>query len=119
MAGPVSNIASMTDELRNSFDERDPEDLDEKAAAHEERLGIAWGFVLFLLFASLLAVFIVQNTEEIVVEFLWVDVTVSVWIVIMVAVLLTLVFDQLISMSWRRRRRRDIRRKREEPREEI
>lgn len=109
----------MSDEFDQGFDESEPDLVAEQLSAREEKLGIAWGFVAALVFASLLAIFVVQNTEEITVEFLWIELRMSVWIVIMIAVLLTLIFDQLISISWRRRRRKERRRTREESTEQT
>lgn len=104
----------MTDDFERSFEEPQFEDVPEQLAPREESLGIAWGFVAALLFVSLIAVFIVQNTDEMAIRFLWLEMRVSVWIVIMVAVLVTLIVDQLISIAWRRRRRKERRRSREE-----
>jgi uncharacterized integral membrane protein len=49
---------------------------------------------------------VIQNTEEILVEFLLWDVTMSTGVVIMVMVLVTLTFDQVISLLYRRSQRK-------------
>lgn len=101
----------MDDERRNDYSELEPIDEELPTAAPEDTPGIAWGFVAFLLGAALLAVFVVQNTEDILVEFLFWDVTMSIGVVIMVAVLVTLTFDQVISLLYRRsvRKKRTMR----------
>lgn len=91
-------------DARNDF-----EDPIEESTAYpraDEPLGIAWGFVAFLLGAALLAVFVIQNTEEIQVEFLFWDVTLSVGVIFMLVVLVTLIFDQLVSFLYRRSKRK-------------
>jgi uncharacterized integral membrane protein len=91
-------------------DSRDDfEDQIDESSAHpraEEPLGIAWGFIAFLLGAALLAVFVIQNTEEIQVEFLFWDVTLSVGVIFTLVVLVTLIFDQLVSFLYRRSKRK-------------
>lgn len=92
------------EEERNNFEEP----IDESTASFraDEPLGIAWGFVAFLLGAALLAVFVVQNTDETRIEFLFWDITMSAGVIIMLVVLLTLTFDQLISFLYRRSKRK-------------
>lgn len=92
------------EEERNNFEES----IDESTASPraDEPLGIAWGFVAFLLGAALLAVFVVQNTDETRIEFLFWDITMSAGVIIMLVVLLTLTFDQLISFLYRRSKRK-------------
>jgi uncharacterized integral membrane protein len=74
--------------------------------ARPESTGIAWGFVAVLILALLVAVFIVQNDEPIGVEFLWFDFEMSIWIVVLAVILITLVADQVISLFYRRRKRK-------------
>lgn len=104
----------MTDKPdRDRFDIEDapgPRD-DQPEDKTPESLGIAWGFVISLLSASMVAIFIFQNNETIPVRFLWLDFSVSLWLVIMAVVLFTLIADQLVSLSWRRRKREKIARK--------
>lgn len=96
----------MTDERRDHFSELEPIEEELPTSKPEDTPGIAWGLVAFLLGATLLAIFVVQNTEEILVEFLFWDVTMSVGVVIMVVVLVTLTFDQVISLLYRRSKRK-------------
>jgi uncharacterized integral membrane protein len=91
-------------DARNEFE--DPIEESTSYPRTDEPLGIAWGFVAFLLGAALLAVFVIQNTEEIQVEFLFWDVTLSVGVIFMLVVLVTLIFDQLVSFLYRRSKRK-------------
>lgn len=70
----------------------------------DERTGTPWGLVAVLILATLVVVFIVQNNEPLGVEFLGVDLEISIWIVILAAVLITLINDQVISLFYRRRK---------------
>lgn len=96
----------MTDERHDDFSELEPIDEELPVERPEDKSGIAWGFVAFLLGAALLAIFVVQNTEDILVEFLFWDVTLSIGVVIMVVVLVTLTFDQVTSLLYRRSKRK-------------
>jgi uncharacterized integral membrane protein len=89
---------------RNDFE--DPADESTPLPRADEPLGIAWGFVAFLLGAALLATFVIQNTEEIQVKFLFWDVTLSVGVIFVLVVLVTLTFDQLVSFLYRRSMRK-------------
>jgi uncharacterized integral membrane protein len=91
-------------DARNDFEE--PIDESTTSPRGDDPLGIAWGFVAFLLGAALLAVFVIQNTEEIQVEFFFWDVTLSVGVIFMLVVLATLIFDQLVSFLYRRSKRK-------------
>ena len=105
----------MPDERRDDFSELEPIDGEHPSTRPEEPLGIAWGFVAFLLGGALLAIFVVQNTEDILVEFLFWDITMSIGVVIMVVVLVTLSFDQLISFLYRRSKRKKRTMRAEQP----
>lgn len=92
------------DEERNNFE--DPIDESTTFPRSDAPLGIAWGFVAFLLGAALLAIFVVQNTDETRIQFLFWDITMSAGVIIMLVVLFTLMFDQLISFLYRRSKRK-------------
>ena len=96
----------MTDDRRDGYSNLDPIEEVVPASQADDQPGIAWGFVAFLLGAALLAIFVVQNTEQILVEFLVWDVKMSIGVVIMVVVLVTLTFDQVISLFYRRNKRK-------------
>jgi uncharacterized integral membrane protein len=99
-------LATQDGERRDDYSALAPIDDELVTASSEDTPGIAWGFVAFLLGAALLAIFVIQNTEEILVEFLFWDVTMSTGVVIMVMVLVTLTFDQVISLLYRRSQRK-------------
>jgi uncharacterized integral membrane protein len=92
------------EEERDNFEEPIEESTTTPSA--DAPLGIAWGFVAFLLGAALLAIFVVQNTDETRIQFLFWDITMSAGVIIMLVVLLTLTFDQLISFLYRRSKRK-------------
>ncbi len=82
--------------------------IDELKPNPPQSLGVAWGFVAFLIFAAVVAIFIFQNNEAIPVRFLWYDFSLNLWIVVMGIVLFTLIADQVVSLFWRRRKRKKI-----------
>lgn len=96
----------MTDDRRDDYSDLEPIEEPVPATPPEDTPGIAWGFVAFLLGAALLAIFVIQNTEEILIEFLFWDVTMSIGVMIVVVVLVTLTFDQVISLLYRRSKRK-------------
>ncbi len=96
----------MTDDRRDDYSDLEPIEDQVPATPPGDSSGIAWGFVAFLLGAVLLAIFVVQNTEQILVEFLFWDIKMSIGVVIMVVVLVTLTFDQVISLFYRRSKRK-------------
>jgi len=57
--------------------------------------------------AALAVVFVVQNTGDANVKFLWVDFNSSVWLVIILSVALGIIIDRLFSIWWRRSRTSD------------
>lgn len=95
----------MADEPREDYEDLEPVE-ESIPSAREEPPGIAWGFVAFLLGAGLLAIFVVQNTEQIRIEFLFWDVRMSAGVIIMLVAVVTLTFDQLISFLYRRSKRK-------------
>jgi uncharacterized integral membrane protein len=96
----------MTVDRRGDYSDLDPIEEVVPAPQPEDTPGIAWGFVAFLLGAALLAIFVAQNTEQVVVEFLFWAVTMSIGVVILVIVLVTLTVDQAISFFYRRSKRK-------------
>lgn len=92
----------MTDEGQSEGFEADPAPGPQ---VDEDTIGIAWGLVAFLVFIALLATFIVQNGSIVAVKFLWLDIQMKVWVLLTVTILLTLSFDQVISLIYRRRKR--------------
>lgn len=105
----------MTDDRRDDYSNLEPIEEQVPATPPEDRPGIAWGFVAFLVGAALLAIFVTQNTEEILVEFLFWDVTMSIGVIIVVVVLITLTFDQVISLIYRRSKRKKMTKQADRP----
>jgi uncharacterized integral membrane protein len=92
-------------------DERQPDGFDEAPPTghfpgiDDDVTDIAWGLVAFLAFLALLATFAIQNSGPVAVEFLWFDFQLRVWVLLLSTVLLTVTFDQLVSLLYRRRKR--------------
>ncbi len=63
--------------------------------------------VLLIVVAVVTAIFIVQNGDPAIIEFLSFDFTSNLWTAIVIALLLGAVLDRLIIMWWRRSRRRN------------
>jgi uncharacterized integral membrane protein len=68
--------------------------------------GFPWGAVTLLIGVALVVVFMVQNTESVSVEFLWLSGYFSLAIVILVTVGATIVVTEIAGLAYRRRRRR-------------
>lgn len=75
--------------------------------------GVIGGAVLLLLGAIALIVVIVQNSHDVEFEFLWLDVTTPLVVVILVACAFSIVVDELVGFVWRRRRRIRIKERQE------
>ncbi len=78
-----------------------------------ETPGIPWGLALALLVAVLLIVFAVQNTQTVQLRFLVWETTAPLVIIVAVAVVAAIVFDELLGWALRRRRRRRLAEKEE------
>ncbi len=95
----------MTEDRYPEFEET-PSDSVERVDVGDEPVGIAWGLIAFLIVVVLFIAFIVQNPERVTVEFLWLDMQLPIWVIVVTIVLLTLALDQIISYFYRRRKRR-------------
>lgn len=82
--------------------------IEEQTVTQRQSSGIAWGFVAFVVFVALLAIFIFQNADSVTIELLWLQLDLSLWMVVIAIVLLTLIFDQIISFFYRRRKRKGL-----------
>lgn len=69
--------------------------------------GIAWRLIVFLLFALVLVVFAVQNTDPVDLRFLGWSWSVPLAIVLIGVIAVTVLLDELFGFFWRRRRARD------------
>jgi uncharacterized integral membrane protein len=70
--------------------------------------GVAWGAVILLLALALLVVFVIQNTDPVPVEFLWLDGQYPLSLVILVTVAVVVLFVELFGLLYRRRRRKRL-----------
>ena len=95
----------MSEDLEREF-ERDFSESGSATDTVDQGVGIAWGLVAFLALVVLLVAFITQNPERVTVEFLWFDLRLSIWVIVIAIVLITLALDQIISYFYRRRKRR-------------
>jgi uncharacterized integral membrane protein len=94
--------------------------MDEEAIAREEepsrqrqepgqeshRAGVPWGLAGSLLLLSAVVVFAVQNTQPVLLEFLGWEAVVPLVVVVMVAFVVAVLFDEVLGVVWRRRRAR-------------
>ncbi len=81
--------------------------------------GVPWGAILLLIWAIGLLSFSLQNTEQVTVEFLWMEIGMSVAVLVIVTALLTAI---LTGMGWsiyqrRRREQRAMRRAPKKPKD--
>jgi uncharacterized integral membrane protein len=74
-------------------------------APQGEKSKISPALIAWLVIAILAVVFILQNTKNAKVTFLFWDGTVSIWIVIVIAIVLGVALDRLATWFVRRRRR--------------
>lgn len=68
--------------------------------------GPPWKLIALAIVVAALAVFFFQNGDDAPVEFLWIDGSWPLWLVIGISVLAGVVLDRLASWQWRRARRR-------------
>jgi uncharacterized integral membrane protein len=71
------------------------------------RSGPSPTLIAFIVVAVLVAIFILQNSHDTNIEFLFVDVSAPVWVAFAIALVLGALLDRLITMWWRRRKRRE------------
>ena len=67
---------------------------------------IDFGVLGAIVAAAALLIFILQNTEELEVTWLFFDATAPLWVVMIVTAVLSIAVTQLVLLVWRRRRRR-------------
>ncbi|MBK9180698.1 MAG: DUF1049 domain-containing protein [Acidimicrobiales bacterium] len=72
----------------------------------DAKRGPSVGLVVGGLVALALVLFIAQNTNEVEVNFLFLDFTASAWVVIVIGVVLGVLADRAFGFWWRRRRER-------------
>lgn len=70
--------------------------------------GIIWALVATATAGLILLVLIVQNTETVVVHFLWFTWSVSLVVLVLATILLTVCVAESIGLVWRHRRRQQL-----------
>jgi uncharacterized integral membrane protein len=84
----------------------------EPPAPERERVfagtGLVWGLILGVLLAVLIVVLIAQNTQSTTIEFLVWEYSTPLIVVILAALVVGVVFDELIGLVYRSRRRRTL-----------
>ena len=71
------------------------------------RSGPSPTLIAVIVVAILVAIFVLQNGHEANIELLFVDISAPVWVAFAIALVLGALLDRLITMWWRRRKRRD------------
>lgn len=81
--------------------------MPDKNGLEKQGFNISAGFVIGVLVFLGLLLFGIQNTNKVEVNWLFFDSNVSLWWVILVTAVLTLIAERLIGWGWRRYRRKD------------
>lgn len=87
---------------------RDPQPVTEYRGA-----GIMWTAVGVVLTIALAVIVSFQNTQDVAIEFLWLDASMPLVLLLLVAVGSTVVVTEAIGLVWRRRRRHRLREQQE------
>ncbi len=82
------------------------EAVDHDHSAESGTSGPPIKLILLLVIVIAMAVFFFQNGQESHVEFLWMDGTWPIWLVIGISLAAGIVIDRLFTWQWRRARRR-------------
>lgn len=85
------------------------EHVEETHEVESGRSGPPFKLIGLLILVAALATFIVQNPDDGPIQFLWLDGTWPMWLVILVSLLAGVVLDRLSQWSLRRQRRRRVR----------
>lgn len=84
-------------------------DRDDVSTADEfrgARQGISPTLIGFVILAIAAVIFIIQNSDEAEVRFLFISVTTRVWVGVVIALVLGALLDRLFVIWWRRRKQR-------------
>jgi len=71
--------------------------------------GIIWGGVLVLFLAIGLIIVAFQNSQDVEFDFLWIDTTAPLVLILAIAIAAAVVVDEIVGFLWRRRRRSRMR----------
>ena len=85
------------------YERREPEG----SGPPSERSGVSPALIVLGIVAIVAVIFIVQNSEQRDIEFLFVDIKSPVWVALLVAIAIGIVLDRVFTYWWRRRRNRD------------
>jgi uncharacterized integral membrane protein len=80
---------------------------DAQPLKEKEGFAIGGGTIAFILIAAAIVIFIAQNTNDVDVDFLFLDGQWPLWIVVVAVVVLTLIAERLGLWVWRRSRKKD------------
>lgn len=93
-----------------------PDDAEATGRREYRGTGIMWGAIALVLIAAAFVIVALQNSHTVEFEFLWLDVSTPLILIIAITIAATLVVDEVVGLLWRRRRRTRLR-EREELRE--
>jgi uncharacterized integral membrane protein len=101
----MSNVPNNGDHVTDDASFRTEPDLVPPQAKVSGGSGLSWGVALFLIFALLIVVFVVQNTANVPVKFLSWEGSFPLPLLVVVTALLAIVADEIVGLIRRRRRR--------------
>jgi len=91
----------MTFEMNDNGDEYDPQ------PGPEGRNGPSLFLIFSIILVALAAAFFFQNGESAPIEFLWLDRSVPIWLVVLISIGVGMVLNRLLISWWRRARKKD------------
>src|SRR6056297_2094324 len=109
--------APSTDADRRTTDDASAEEHSSTSAPTSETepvrdyrgTGVVWGGILVLLLAIGLIIVAFQNSQEVEFDFLWIDTTAPLVLILAITVAAAIVIDEIVGSVWRRRRRSRLR----------
>ena len=84
------------------YERRDPDRTGDSEPS--QRSGVSPTLIAIVVVAVLAVIFIVQNGERRSIEFLFVDVTLPVWVALLIAIGIGVLLDRLFASWWKRRK---------------
>lgn len=71
--------------------------------------GVVWGAILVLVLAVALIIAAFQNGQDVEFDFLWIDTTAPLVLILAIAIAAAIVVDEIVGFLWRRSRRNRLR----------